>query len=188
MEYITLLILAFGLSMDAFAVSVCSGLGMGNLKMKRALFSSGTFGVFQGIMPLIGYYIGFIFLEYIEMYLKYISLALLAVIGVRMIIGGVNSLKNKEEKIIEKPYSVGAVFLQGIATSLDALAVGVSLLSFSINIWICASIISVVTFAVCLAGVIIGAKAAKLIKNWSGAAEIAGGLVLIIIGIIIVFR
>lgn len=181
-EIITVIILSVGLAMDAFAVSVCNGLTIPDLKAGHKIFIASVFGVFQGVMPLIGYLLGSLFLVYIESFDHWIAFGLLAVIGLKMLIDGIRELRSKEEAC-PKTFSVGMVLIQGIATSIDALAVGISLLALSTSIYICASIIAVITFAISLVGVFLGTFIDKLLKGNTQIADIIGGIVLIGIGI-----
>ncbi|MDR2634826.1 MAG: manganese efflux pump MntP family protein, partial [Clostridiales bacterium] len=177
MQVVSLILIALGLSADAFAVSVCNGLANRKMKKGKYFYIAAVFGIFQGLMPLVGYYLGTLFLRYVENYLKYVSFAILLLIGAKMILDGAKELRAKTE-IEEKEIKTAAVLVQGVATSIDALAVGVSLLSFSIAIYVSAPVIAAVTFAVCLIGVFLGAKFGRIIKGKSSAASIAGGVAL----------
>jgi putative Mn2+ efflux pump MntP len=194
-----LLLLAVGLSMDAFAVSLCKGLSAKKADFKRFALVAAVFGGLQGIMPLIGYLFGRFFLVYIESYLGVISFSILLVVGAKMIFEGVKGLKEKEvlkdgeadgknqddfQKDIEnKGFSLKEILVQGVATSIDALAVGVSLLNFSIHIAVSASVIAAVTFGICFFGVFLGFKFGSVLKTKDAYADIFGGIILIGIGI-----
>lgn len=181
-NYLTLIVLAVGLSMDAFAVSLCDGLSMQNTNKKKALFISGVFGIMQGIMPLIGYRLGRVFLVYIESVDHYIAFGLLLLIGGKMLFDGIKALV-KGQKCEPKNFSMGSVLLQGLATSVDALAVGISLLAMPISIWIDISVIAVITFGICLVGVLLGKAADRLFKGKTEIATVVGGCILVLIGI-----
>jgi putative Mn2+ efflux pump MntP len=202
-----LLALAVGLSADAFAVSVGKGLSAKRADTRAFVFPAAVFGVLQGVMSLIGYFAGAAFLSYIEAYLGIISFAILLAIGLKMLIGGAAALRSgakrdhDAEKSTEKQitraidelnkadaaFSAKEVIPQGVATSIDALAVGVSLLNFPVPIFVAAPVIAAVTFAVCLIGVFFGFKAGKALKAKNGVAEIIGGAMLIAVGIGLLF-
>lgn len=168
--------------MDAFAVSICDGLTMPNIKTKHKLFISGVFGVFQAVMPLIGYFLGSLFLTYIESFDHWLAFGLLALIGGKMIIDGIIALKKKNE-ITPRNFSVGTVLLQGVATSIDALAVGISLLALSTSVYWAVLIIGVLTFAISFLGFLLGGALDKLLKGKTEISNIVGGVVLIGIGV-----
>ncbi|MDR3292970.1 MAG: manganese efflux pump MntP family protein [Clostridiales bacterium] len=186
-DWIALILLGAGLSADAFAVSICDGISYKNLSVPRMTFIAGVFGAMQGIMPLLGYLLGGLFIRYIENALPWISFALLLVIGGKTLYEGIKAVLKKEEPT-EKLFSPSAILIQGVATSIDALAVGVSMLSFSISIWISAPVIAAITFSLSLLAVFLGTKFGSLLKGKSGIADIIGGTVLIALGISFVLR
>ena len=181
MSTLELILIAVGLAMDAFAVAVCRG-----LKMKKLNYAHGTvialfFGGFQALMPLIGWFLGFKFEQYIVSIDHWIAFILLSFIGGRMIYEAVKD-GNEDEcgccgsgKLDLKELTVMA-----IATSIDALAVGITFAFLRVNIVLSASLIGVITFAICFAGVVIGHVFGSKLKN---RAEIVGGVILILIGI-----
>lgn len=178
------------LSMDAFAVSICDGMIYRNLNKRKGVLIPLTFGVFQAVMPIIGFYVGLAFLEYIESFDHWIAFALLLIIGGKMVFDGIKELRTPEEELKVKKFSFGEVFVQGIATSIDALAVGFSLNAMLEGIdsvqlwaWISVCIIGLTTFIISLIGLIIGVKVGKLFKKKASVAEIIGGLVLVAIGL-----
>ena len=183
MSIIELLLIGIGLSMDAFAVSVCKGLGMTKLNKKNAFLIALFFGGFQALMPWLGWFIGSRFQKYIEQFDHWIAFGLLAFIGGQMIY---ESLKEKEEVETEgDQLDIGQLFLMAIATSIDALAVGVSFAFLGIkscsSILYPAGIIGFVSFFMSLIGLIFGIRfgcgiARKL------RAELWGGIILILIG------
>ncbi len=189
---VSVVLSGISLSMDAFAVSICNGMVYKDLNKKKAVSMPLTFGLFQAIMPIIGFYVGLAFLSYIEAFDHWIAFALLLFIGGKMVVDGIKELRSPEEELKPKRYSYPEVFVQGIATSIDALAVGFSLNTL-LNIpeitnmqawaWLSVGIIGVITFAITLAGVIIGIKVGKLFRKKACVAEIIGGLVLIGIGV-----
>ncbi len=186
-------LIGLSLSMDAFAVSVTDGLCYRNLTKVKGATIPLAFGLFQAVMPLIGYFVAFglgqAFEEIFDKIDHWIAFVLLAIIGGKMIYDAIKQLRSKEEEIKEKKYSVPEVLVQGVATSIDALFVGVSFaategLKNSIpNVLVGVAIIGVTTFAISLAGVLIGVKIGNVLKNKSGIATLIGGLVLIGIGL-----
>lgn len=181
MESLTLFLIALGLSMDAFAVSVSNGLYFKNFKKSQAFISSLTFGIFQGIMPTIGFFAGALFFDTISKLDHYIALILLGYIGISMIVDATKELKNKNiSSKIEKNYDAKTLFLQAIATSIDALAVGISFAALNINILTASLFICSVTFICCLIGSLIGKKFGHLLQE---KAKIFGGLILVFIGL-----
>lgn len=186
-------LIGLSLSMDAFAVSVTDGLCYRNLTKVKGATIPLAFGLFQAVMPLIGYFVAFglgqAFEEIFDKIDHWIAFILLAIIGGKMIYDAIKQLRSKEEEIKEKKYSVPEVLVQGVATSIDALFVGVSFaategLKNSIpNVLVGVAIIGVTTFAISLAGVLIGVKIGNVLKNKSGIATLIGGLVLIGIGL-----
>lgn len=169
-------LIGIGLAMDAFAVSVTNGMCTKGKRLLGALSCGLVFGLFQGAMPSIGYALGMTFSGIIEKADHWIALALLGFIGVNMII---DSRKGDSE---EKFYNIsaGLLFIQGLATSVDALAVGVSFAALGANIVAAAGIIAAITFAISFAGFFIGSKAGDFL---CGKAELAGGLILTAIGL-----
>lgn len=183
------------LSIDAFAVSVCDGMVYQNLKKRNGVLIPLTFGLFQALMPIIGFYVGMAFLNYIDAFDHWIAFALLLIIGGKMIFDGIKELRAKEEQEVKiKKFSIAEVLVQGVATSIDALAVGFSLNSMLEGVggntqlwaWLSVIAIGVITFAISLGGLLIGVKAGKLFKKKASIAQIIGGVVLILIGIKIV--
>lgn len=176
MNNIEIIILAFALSADAFAVSVSSGVCVKHVKILNSLKMALFFGVFQGLMPLIGWFAGSIFYEYIKDYGSWIALIFLSTIGIKMIAESFNH-ENKEYK---NYFNTKVLFLLAIATSIDALAAGFSLNFLKIDIFIPAIIITIITFIVSFLGILIGKKVGNVFGR---KAEIAGGLILVGIGV-----
>ena len=167
MSIFELFLTACGLSMDAFAVSVTNGLCVKKGRVRGALMCSIIFGLFQGIMPAIGYALGMNFAEYIEI--------LLGFIGLNMICGS-----GDDEIQTGGRLTFGAVLVQGFATSVDALAVGISFAALGVGIVRSAAFICVVTAALSFCGVMLGNKFSGKLKS---KARIAGGVILICIGL-----
>lgn len=177
MDYFILFLLSISLSIDAFSVSLCDGMIM-SLNNKRRFFIAGTFGVMQGVMPIIGYFLGSLFIGYLSPYDGILSFALLLIIGIKMI---VDACKNQQCSTAN--FSIPSILVQGVATSIDALAVGVTLLSMKVIIWISAPVIAIVTFSLSLLALLCGEKLVGLFKGRAYIAQIIGGAVLILIGV-----
>ena len=169
--------LGIALAMDAFSVSVANGLSESNMPQSKSFKISGTFALFQWLMPLLGWlcvhYIVNTF-KTIESYIPWIALILLCFLGIKMIVEG---LKGEESE----PVSDSTLFVQGIATSIDALSVGFAIVSYTfLEALLSAIIIGAVTFIICL----IGLKIGKVFGNKiTGKATILGGIILILIGV-----
>ncbi|MBR3991633.1 MAG: manganese efflux pump [Clostridia bacterium] len=177
MGYIELLILAVSLSMDAFAVSVCKGLAMKRIKFGRAAAVGLWFGVFQALMPAIGYFLGLGFRDMISKYDHWVAFALLAVLGVKMI---VDTVRNKEENTTGT-LDVKEMFLLALATSIDALAAGITI-ALEKKSGIVPSVLTIgaVTFALSAAGVYVGGVFGE---KFNRPAKFAGGAALVALGI-----
>ena len=180
------------LSMDAFAVSICNGMVYRDLNKRKGALIPLTFGIFQAVMPLIGFYVSMAFhqIDAFDLYDHWIAFVLLSVIGGKMCYDGIKDLKIKEEEVQPKKFSFPEVLFQGIATSIDALFVGFSfsaLLQGVDNLelwaWLSVLIIGVTTFIISLIGLIIGVKVGKLFRKKASIAEIIGGIVLIALGL-----
>lgn len=170
-----LFILAIGLSMDAFAVSICKGLSLGKIKTKHMCIAGLWFGGFQALMPLIGYLLGSFFADMITKYAHWIAFALLLILGANMI----KEAMGEEEKV-DASMDAKNMFLLAIATSIDALAVGVTFAFLQVNIVPAVSFIGIVTFVCSAVGVKIGSIFGS---KYQSKAEICGGVILILIGI-----
>ena len=177
MQIITIILIAVGLAMDAFAVSIVSGAAYRKLKIKHALTMAAFFGGFQAIMPLIGYLAGLTVKQYIEDYDHWIAFAILTVIGAKMIY---ESFKIKAEKENMDPTNIMVLLVLAIATSIDALAVGITLSFITSSIFTAVAVIGVVTFVLSYFGVFIGKRFGHFFEN---KIEAAGGLVLIALGV-----
>lgn len=173
-----LFITAVALSMDAFAVSVCKGLAVDKVKFRHCMITGAWFGGFQMLMPLIGYFAGVLVAPHIEAVDHWIAFALLLLIGISMIIEACK--KDDEDKKSDNPFGLKTMLLMAIATSIDALAVGVTFAFLSANIWWATLFIGATTFTLSAVGVKVGNVFGA--KNKS-VAEIVGGAVLILIGI-----
>lgn len=180
MGIVELLLIAVGLSMDAFAVSICKGLGMKKINLKVAFVLALFFGGFQALMPLIGWALGSQFLWLISPIDHWIAFVLLAVIGGKMLWEALHDEEGEDDGKPADKIDLGEFFILAVATSIDALAVGISFAALAVDIVPSILIIGVVTFCFTIAGVFVG--------NFFGSryekpASIVGGVVLILIGL-----
>ena len=176
MTFAELIIIAVGVSMDAFAVSISKGLSTPNLKAKNALTAALWFGGFQALMPLAGYFIGSSFADFVSSVDHWIAFVLLGIIGGNM----VHESFDKNSCDVAPDFSVKAMFPLAIATSIDALAVGVTFAFLQVNIVPAVSFIGIITFLCSAIGVKIGNVFGSKYKS---KAELAGGIILILMGI-----
>lgn len=175
MSLFTLFVTAVGLSMDAFAVSICKGLAMKKLSLKKAFIIGLWFGGFQALMPTVGYLLGTRFEQYVTAIDHWIAFVLLALIGANMI----KEALFKEEDSANDSVDIKTMFLLAVATSIDALAVGVTYAFLQVQIVPAVTFIGVITFSLSIAGVKIGNVFGLRYKS---KAEIAGGVILIVMG------
>ena len=185
MNFIALIFTGFALSMDAFAVSITKGITIKNLKKSTALKMALAFGLFQGGMPLLGWILGISFKNYIEAIDHWIAFILLGFIGFNMIKGFFEDKKDEESELEfsatsdDVDLSNKEIIMLAIATSIDALAVGISFAFLNVNIIPASLIICIITFLVCAVGAFIGNKVGDI---FNGYAELVGGVILILIG------
>ena len=175
MGFVELFLIAVGLSMDAFAVSVCKGLSVKKVGVKHAALAGLYFGGFQFLMPVIGYLLGFRFESVIETVDHWVAFVLLAFIGGNMI---KESFGKAEE--LNDDFGVRTMLLMAIATSIDALAVGITFAFLEVQILPAAGLIGVTTFLLSFAGIYIGNVFGARYKS---KAELAGGIILVLIGV-----
>jgi len=176
MSLLELFIIAVGLSMDAFAVSVCKGLSMQKMNIRNAVIIGLYFGGFQALMPLLGYLLGARFQQAIAAYDHWIAFILLGIIGINMIRDALDG----ETESCDASVAVGGMLVLAVATSIDALAVGVTFAFLQVQIVPAVSFIGVTTF--CLS--IVGVKAGTVFGcRYQSRAELAGGLILLLMGI-----
>lgn len=179
MSFVEILLIGVSLSMDAFAVSICKGLCMRKIDYKYAVTVAGFFGFFQALMPLIGWFLGKQFERYIVSFDHWVAFGLLLIIGGKMILDVFE--KEKEDKEPASPkMNYKELLLMSLATSIDALAVGITFAFLGAKIWTSITVIGLVTFAICFAGVVAGNKFGAKFKK---KAQFAGGAVLILIGL-----
>ena len=182
MELLAVVAIAVGLAMDTFAVSIVTGAAYKQLHIRHTLRMAGFFGGFQAFMPVVGYLAGLTARQYVSNYDHWIAFGILAAVGLKMIY---ESFKIKEERRTPNPANLAVVFALAVATSIDALAVGITLSLITSAIALAVIIIGVVTFGLSFAGVYIGKKFGHFFE---GGIEAIGGLVLIGLGIKIVLQ
>lgn len=175
MSLFSLFVLAVGLSMDAFAVSVCKGLAMKKITVKNAGIVGLWFGGFQGLMPLIGYILGSQFEQYITAFDHWIAFILLGIIGYTMI----KEALSQEEEEADDSLDFKTMLLLAVATSIDALAVGITFAFLQVDIVPAVSFIGIITFTLSAIGVKVGNIFGTKYKS---KAELAGGIILLLIG------
>ena len=172
-----ILLLAIGVSMDAFAVSIGKGLTVKKVTVRELLCVALWFGGFQALMPLIGYFLGYSFADLVTKVDHWIAFGLLVLIGGNMVR---EALQGGEEKPADSSFAFKNMLLLAIATSIDALAVGVSLAFLQVNIWLAVAIIGLTTACFSAVGLLIGKKVGS---RFHSGAELLGGIILIAIGL-----
>lgn len=181
MSIFEIIVISFGLAMDAFAVSVCKGLSMQKIMWKNTIIIACYFGLFQALMPVLGFLLGSSFAVIVKNIDHWIAFILLTIIGGNMI-------KESRDDEIEKRndrIDVKTMLVLSIATSIDALAVGITFAFFKINIILAVLIIGIITYILSILGVVIGNKFGDKLQN---KAELIGGIILILIGTKILFE
>ncbi len=176
MGIIEIILIAIGLAMDAFAVAICKGLALGKLKIRHYIIIGVCFGGFQALMPTIGYFLGTTFSDYIQKFDHFIAFILLALIGGNMIRESLCGCEEEQEADLK----FLSMLMLAVATSIDALAVGVTFAFYSVNIWLTVLIIGAITFIISAVGVKIGNIFGTRYKR---KAEMAGGAILILLGL-----
>ena len=178
MGILEIFLVGVGLSMDAFAVSVCKGLKMRRLSPGQTAVIALFFGGFQALMPLIGWLLGRQFETYITNIDHWVVFVLLAFIGGKMIVDAIR----EEEGVSDggNAFDIRELLVLAVATSIDALAVGISFAFLQMSIWVPISLIGVTTFVLSAIGVFIGHKFGA---RWESRAELAGGVILVLIGL-----
>jgi len=181
MDFLTILLIGFGLSMDCFAVSITCGMTSNMFMLRLFMRISFFFGLFQGIMPVLGWLAGFAFRDYIQSFDHWIAFGLLLFLGLKMIREGMRN-EETEKKILAAQWKV--LIGLSIATSIDALSVGVTFACLGVSILYPSLVIGIVTFVVSFLGLFLGLRFGKKIRL---KFDIVGGIVLIIIGLRILF-
>jgi putative Mn2+ efflux pump MntP len=194
MDILEILLIGVALAMDAFAVTLSNSSAYPHMSFAKRLLLPVTFALFQAAMPVIGYFVGYFVAGFLEQFAGYIALVLLGFIGIKMIWEGTRELRQKGSdanngsgsgSVSSSPESIRTLSLpilltQGIATSIDALLVGVSFAALSIDISLAAFVIGSTTFICCAIALLIGKRFGLLLGSRS---EIAGGIILILIGL-----
>jgi putative Mn2+ efflux pump MntP len=175
MDFLTLFLIALGLAMDCFAVSITNGMTMKSIRMGRALKIALFFGFFQAVMPMLGWLAGMGLSGFIKGIDHWIAFGLLCFVGVKMIYEAFEKKENSQEAL-----NTAVLLALSLATSIDALAVGLSFAFLEASIFLPAVTIGLVTFAVSMSGIFIGNRLGHFFEN---KMEIAGGLILIGIGV-----
>ena len=180
MDFLQISLIAIGLSMDAFAVSMCKGLGMKRLNVKHAFIIALFFGGFQALMPLIGWFLGTQFEQYIQSVDHWIAFGLLAYIGGKMLWDAIRGDDGEEAERVESKLDVKELVILAIATSIDALAAGITFAVLKTPIIPAVTLIGLITLVLCFIGVSVGFRFGS---KYEKAAQITGGVVLILIGL-----
>ena len=176
MGIVELVILSIGLAMDAFAVAICKGLSIVKMSWKNAIIVGLYFGIFQAIMPIFGYILGIRFQNYITNIDHWIAFVLLATIGINMIKEALSTEKEEENDSLK----FKDMLILSIATSIDALAIGITFAFLNVNIVLSASLIGIITFLISMLGVKIGNVFGR---KYEKKAQLTGGIILILLGI-----
>lgn len=186
LSLLEIILLGVALSADAFAVTISNTFVYASESKRRLVLMPVMFGLFQGLMPLLGYFAGGLAAEVIERYAGIITLVILGIVGGNMIREGAEALLHPEEGEAEhagpvaKRLTMVTILAQAVATAIDAFAVGVSLRAQAVNIVVAASIIALTTFALCLVALAMGRKLGEVLGD---RAQVAGGIVLVLIGL-----
>lgn len=191
---LSIFLIGVSLSMDAFAVSICDGMCYTDLNKRKGSVIAGTFGIFQMVMPLIGFFVAFglskvINTSFIDMFDHWVAFLLLAFVGGKMIFDAVKEMRHPEEQLSDKRFSMLEVTVQGVATSIDALAVGIGVIAMyadgvtEVTVWGYTAIIGVTTFILSVVGTFLGTRVGKLFQRKTSLARVFGGLILVGIGL-----
>ncbi len=186
MEIWEIVFIGVGLSMDAFAVGMTDGMAEPRMRILKIFLIAGAFGLFQFLMPVLGYYLGSVFTALVAKIAPWLSFAILAFLGGKMIFDFIMEHRKKGEEVPAHPTGAVKLLVQAVATSIDALAVGVTLLAaetsqgLPFHVTLCALVIGAITFALSIAAVFIGKKAGD---KFSDKAQLLGGVILVAIGL-----
>ena len=190
-------VFALALSLDCFALSVTDGLVYPDMGRKKSFFAAGTFGLFQGLFPLVGFLLGLAFSQWIDAYDHWVGFVLLAAIGLKMIIeSSIEIAKKRKGEIKEnerKTLTYPMILVQGVADSIDALAIGITVrtniqATADYQIYVCFAVIAVVSFLVSLAGLYGGKFFNRIFRGKVEVTEIIGGTVLVLLGLFILLE
>lgn len=176
MSVLEIALIGIGLAMDAFAVSICKGLAMKKMSYQKAIIIALFFGGFQALMPALGYVLGTAFASKIAAIDHWIAFILLGLIGINMI---KEALSKDDDECLDDALRLGDLIMLSIATSVDALAVGITFAFFNVSIVLSTSIIGIITFVICVIGVKVGNVFGEKYKS---RAELTGGILLVIMG------
>lgn len=176
MSLLEIALIGVGLAMDAFAVSICKGLAMKKMNYQKAFIIALFFGGFQALMPTLGYLLGNAFASKIAAIDHWIAFILLAMIGINMI---KEALSKEADECVDETLRLRDLTMLAIATSVDALAVGITFAFFNVSIVLSTTIIGIITFVICVIGVKVGHVFGEKYKS---KAELAGGIILIVMG------
>lgn len=183
MAIFTLMVLAVALAMDAFAVAVTSGVQLRCISAAQTVRMAGTFGLFQFAMPVVGWFLGASVEKYIHTYDHWVAFVLLCIVGARMLKEAWDNRGNCSVCEADSDPTKGtSLFFLGFATSIDALAVGLSFAILGQGVWFPAAVIGIVCFVITAAGLHLGQAVCSLTGNWTNRANAVGGLVLVAIG------
>ena len=198
---VSIIFFGIALAMDAFAVALTDGLVYSDINKKKIFFIAATFGIMQALMPAIGYFAVELIslavgssdssdaIHIFGVVITWVSFTLLLLIGIKMVIEGIVEIRKPIEEKQTKLFSIKEVLIMGVATAIDAMAVGVSLyagLSNNLTIWLHISIIGVITFVMCLIGLFLGKQILKLLKGKTEISVIIGGCILILLAVWVV--
>ena len=181
MSLFGIIILSIGLGMDAFAVSICKGVSLKKNDLKKSITVASYMGIFQALMPVIGYFLGMSFADKITSIDHWLTFSLLVIIGIKMI---KDSLETEKE-IVNDKVDFKEMIILAIATSIDALAVGITFAFLNVNLYIAIGFIGIITFILCFLGTKIGSIFGD---KYEDKAELTGGVILILLGIKIVLE
>lgn len=185
MNICEIILISIGLGMDAMSVAICKGLAMKKIDVKKTSIIALYFGFFQFLMPVIGFFIGARFEKIIDNVSHWIAFAILAVIGINMIREYFKKENNNDNKEENEKVDFKTMIVLAIATSIDALVVGISFAMMKVNIWTSSTIIGIITFFMSIVGVFVGKLFKEKLKI---KPELLGGIILILIGIKIVLE
>ncbi len=175
-----LFLIGVGLSMDAFAVAICKGLGMHRINYRHTLVIALFFGGFQALMPLIGYFLGSYLADLVNPIDHWIAFVLLAFIGAKMLVDAFKGDEGEDAAQAQDKLDLKELLMLAVATSIDALAVGITFAFLEVNIWVAITVIGLTTFVLSLVGVAVGNRFGA---RYEKPSTVAGGIVLILIGL-----
>lgn len=182
MSLLELILIAAGLSMDSLAVAMTGGVVLGRFCKRRVATMAAVFALAQAVMPLIGWTVGLSFRSLIQGFDHWVAFGILLILGIKGIIEGLSS--HPEEKRMD-PFQPLTLLILALATSIDALAVGISFSVLRVNIWLAVTVIGVVCFLICAAGTCLGVRFGNRMGN---RVNLAGGVILILIGVRILYE